>query len=412
MTINKNASSKIRLFFFAPDEYPSWRLDLSELFGVELAKKGIETTWSVWRDKPGPEGWFELYGQSAHLPAKREGRTMLARVLNQVFCNIADIRMFFHLLLKPRYDIIQVRDKRFFAAGLSLLAARLRGSKFTCWVSYPFPEHDLEKAKQTQGVMKFFYQVRGWLSGLWFYRFICQKADHVFVQSKQMRTDLNELYSVPLDKMSPVPMGVPKELTSWTSLHSTEVVSGRIVYVGTLIEVRRLGMIIDAFAKVKLKLPHAQLWMVGDGDVPEDRKKLEQHVEQAQLTDTVHFTGFIPMEKAWGMAASAEACLSPFYPTFVLRSTSPTKLNEYLALGRPCVANDHPEQADIIRESGGGLCVPWGDESFAEAIIWLLEHREEAEAMGAKGPDWIKANRTYDSIPEPVYAQYLSLLQQ
>jgi len=205
-------------------------------------------------------------------------------------------------------------------------------------------------------------------------------------------------------------MGVPSALLDWTAKHPAEIVKGRVIYTGTFVKERKLEVLIEAFAVVKQQVPHAELWLVGDGTVPEERKMLEQLVEKRQLTDSVHFTGFVPMEQAWSSAASAEVCVSPVYPSFVLRPGSPTKLNEYMALARPCVANDHPEQAATLQESGAGLSVPWGSKDFAEAIIWLLKHPREAEEMGRKGPDWVKVNRTYDQIAEKVFSQYVTIL--
>jgi glycosyltransferase involved in cell wall biosynthesis len=150
--------------------------------------------------------------------------------------------------------------------------------------------------------------------------------------------------------------------------------------------------------------------MVGDGDHAHERRDLEQRAASLGLGKSVRFTGFVPIEDAWSFAASAAVCISPFFPTKVLASTSPTKLVEYLAMGRPVVCNDHPEQSAIMRESEAGICVAWNVDEFADAIARLLEHPSEAEAMGAKGPAWVAANRTYPIIAEMVSRRYQSLL--
>jgi len=170
-------------------------------------------------------------------------------------------------------------------------------------------------------------------------------------------------------------------------------------------------MLIDAFAAVRQHCPHATLLMVGDGDLPGERLALERHAATLGLVAAVSFTGSVPMEQAWAHAASAEICLSPFHPNFVLLSTSPTKLVEYMALGRPVVTSEHPEQAAILRESMTGLCVPWGAMEFADAMVWMLEHPREAALMGAKGPAWVAANRTYPIIAETVWRKQQELME-
>jgi glycosyltransferase involved in cell wall biosynthesis len=150
--------------------------------------------------------------------------------------------------------------------------------------------------------------------------------------------------------------------------------------------------------------------MVGEGDTPDERFALESLVRSMGLADSVTFTGFVPIEQAWDLAASASVCLSPFYPTKILASTSPTKLIEYMALGRPVVCNDHPEQSAIIRDSGAGICTLWGAEHFAEAIVSLLDYPEQAEAMAARGPGWVSAHRTYTVIARKVHARYREIV--
>jgi glycosyltransferase involved in cell wall biosynthesis len=81
-----------------------------------------------------------------------------------------------------------------------------------------------------------------------------------------------------------------------------------------------------------------------------------------------------------------------------------------MALGRPVVCNNHPEQSEIIRQSGAGLCVDWGVKTFADAMIWMIEHPDQADAMGAKGPSWVRENRTYSIIAKNVMQNYQEIL--
>jgi glycosyltransferase involved in cell wall biosynthesis len=76
------------------------------------------------------------------------------------------------------------------------------------------------------------------------------------------------------------------------------------------------------------------------------------------------------------------------------------------------VCNDHPEQKQIIEASGAGLCVPWGVQAFADAMIWMLENPDHAEKMAKKGPDWVRKNRTYSVIAENVWQVYQRILKQ
>ena len=399
---------RIRLFYAVPDFFPGWRLDVGHLFGEQLAERGLDITWAMWRDKAGPFARTELHGQRVFLPRAFGKNGTVRRLLTGLARILFDTTLLLELLAGRRFDIIQVRDRRYLIAFLAWLAARLRGARFTYWLSYPFPEHYLELSRTGHGIKRAFQWLQG-ITSFWFvYRWLVHRADHIFVQSEQMKRDL-AAYGAQVEKMTPVPMGVPPALLEWSSRERAVTVPGRIVYMGTLARVRRLETLIEAFVRVAACAPNAALVIVGQGDTPSDRAFLEAEARRLGISDKVSFTGFVPMEEAWRHAASAEVCLSPFYPTFVLRSTSPTKLYEYMALGRPVVANDHPEQSVTLAESQAGLCVPWGATSFAEAILWLLEHPHEAEEMGKRGPDWVATNRTYDKIAPLVYARYQAL---
>ncbi|WP_310448392.1 glycosyltransferase family 4 protein [Thiobacillus sp.] len=400
---------RIKLFYAVPEYFPPWRLDVRHLFAEQLPKLGVDVTWSMWRDKPGACTSSTWLGQRVILPlsAGRSGR--LARIMSRLTHSLCEIPLFFRMMFGERYDIVQVRDLRYATAFLGWMVARVRGAKFIYWLSYPFPEHYLEKSRSGSGLSCIANWLQGSLSFYFVYKWLMHRADHVFVQSDQMMRDVSA-YGVPVSKMSPVPMGVPPALLDWLAENPTGVVPGRIVYVGTMASIRRLETLIEAFARVVAQRPDATLVMVGEGDLPSERAFLEQEAKRLGVSAQVVFTGFIPMEEAWRYAASAQVCVSPFFPTFVLRSTSPTKLNEYFALERPVVANDHPEQSAAIKESGSGLCVSWGAENFSDAMLWALNNPLEAEEMAEKGASWVRKNRTYDRISVDVLARYQGLM--
>lgn len=399
----------LKIYYSIEDNFPPYRVDITELFGGALASLGVDIEWYMRRVKPGGCS-AECFGdQKVHLPYFSGNKGTLWKVVNKLSFWLCDIRQLLFCLGK-QIDLIQVRDK-YIAALFGLLAARIKGVPFVYWCSFPFPEHYLELANNSAGFRRFYCGMHGRMGKWILYRFVMPLSDHVFVQSEQMKRDI-AAYGVPEKKMTPVPMGVPDTIFASAQGHQTGIQRGQIVYIGTLGAVRRMHVLIEAFAKVHARFPDARLVIVGEGDMPWERAALEQLAQQLGLDQAIRFTGFLPIEQAWEIAAAAQCCVSPIYPTPVLEAGSPTKLNEYMALGRPVVCNDHPEQSATIGESGAGLCVPWGVESFARAMIWMLEHPEEAEAMGAKGPAWVAGNRIYPHLAQQVWAVYSNLLMR
>ncbi len=396
----------MHIYYSIIDPYPAYRADLAELFGVELRALGLTTEWFMAAVGEQVGNASAYAGQLVHTPAKVAGEHRLLTKFRYIG---ADLRHMFGLLFR-RVDAIQCRDK-YVASIAGLVVARIRRVPFIYWCSYPFPEHGRLVAEGKRGWRRRVAIALALLRFFLLYKLICRAATHVFVQSERMKEEMHR-YGVPLSKMTPVPMGVSARIGNWRQTNRTLVDPMRVVYAGTLAAVRRLEVLLDAFAIVVKHIPAAKLEFVGEGDYPGERLVLEAHAARLGLSSSVTFVGFVPMEEAWARSASAAVCLSPICPNPVLAVASSTKMVEYLALGRPVVCNDHPEQSQVIAESGAGICVQWAAAAFADAIVHLLSHPAEAAAMGSRGPAWVAEHRTYPAIAKAVWRKYQSLLNE
>jgi glycosyltransferase involved in cell wall biosynthesis len=169
---------------------------------------------------------------------------------------------------------------------------------------------------------------------------------------------------------------------------------------------------VRCLAIVLREWPEASLLLVGAGNQPSDEEEIRAQARKLDVLDRLEITGFRPRKEALGLISEADVCVSPFYPTPILNSTSPTKLIEYMALGRPVVANDHPEQRLVLEQSRAGLCVPYEENAFAGAILHLLNHPEEGEAMGRRGREYVKTHRDYGRIASVVALEYRRIVRQ
>lgn len=380
------------------------RVDVADLFATRLANMNFSFDWVIFDPDPSP-AWkkTQWHCGTAYVIGRSRWTGLVGAVHTKWIEFIGDLRTVW-LVLGGSYDVVQVRDK-FIVGALALVAAKLRRIPFTFWLSYAFPESRLLDVAEGRGKMMW-TRCTGLFTGWLLYKIILPRADHIFVQSEQMRQDIAQK-NIPLTRMTPVPMGVSEELLT---LQAKKIEPDTIVYLGTLARVRKLDVLIDALTILKRHCPKARLFFVGEGDSPADRAFLEAKAEQCGVRDAVEFTGMLPRQEALAYAARGAVCVSPFYPTPVLRSTSPTKLVEYLALGRPVVVNSHPEQQEIIANSGAGICVEWSAQSFANAISMLLHDRSAAERKGAQGREYVRAHRLYADIARRVAERYRALL--
>jgi len=133
-------------------------------------------------------------------------------------------------------------------------------------------------------------------------------------------------------------------------------------------------------------------------------------IEKLSMEKNIKMTGWVKREKAIDYIKKSNICVSPYFPTPILQSTSPTKMIEYMALGKPVVANEHPEQKAIIDESGGGICTAYNENEFAKAIIKILSDENIEKSMGEKGKKYVFANREYSIIADKLDRKYKDLM--
>ena len=381
------------------------RVDVSDLFARRIAAGGFDIDYVIFsRDAASPWREIEWHGARAWEVGCSARGGFAGAVISKWYELLADLRTF-RMALSGDYDIVQVRDK-FVVGVLGLVAAKLRGKIFTYWLSYPFAECRIIDGREGNAKFPLVSIAGGHAAACLLYRIILPGADHVFVQSEQMKSDVAG-HGIPPHKMTAVPMAVSEKLLD---APKSPVDPNTILYLGTLIRVRRLDTLLEALAIVLRRHPDATLLFVGDGESPEDRSFLERRTNELGLRSAVRFTGMLPMHEAHALLARAAVCVSPFYPIPILLSTSPTKISEYMALGRPVVANAHPEQSRIIAESGAGYCVEWSAEAFAAAILRLLDDPAAAERLGERGRDYVRRHRIYPVVAPNVIAEYRRLL--
>jgi glycosyltransferase involved in cell wall biosynthesis len=402
----------MKLLYIVEDRYPPFRADVVELFANQMPARGHRIDWLMQR---GPDALAEAsplqwLGNTVHLTSRSRRKGLVGRLLNNLHGMLGDLRII-PLAFKGRYDVIQVRDK-FFASLCGLLAARLTGARFVYWMSYPFAESKLDQVRNGYVAHPRLVWLKAQGIRLLLYRIILPLADHAFVQSQRMKEDVAR-EGVRPDKMTPVPMGIRADQVGCAEdARAPDTISPVLLHLGVIMRLRQSEMMVRVLKRVRMSYPNAHLVYVGEGQLPEDRHAVEVEVVRLGLDDAVTITGFLPMEDAWEQVRRADICLSPIAPIPVFRVSSPTKLIEYMAMAKCIVANELPEQCQVMADSGVGRCIPWDEQAFADEVCRLLAEPEYARQMAAKGPEWVRRHRTYDVIADQVEAQYQAILQR
>lgn len=152
-----------------------------------------------------------------------------------------------------------------------------------------------------------------------------------------------------------------------------------IGYVGSLVTRETLE-------KGVRELIHARgkwlVWIVGG-----PQKWIDIYKRSAS-SNTVRFQGRIDAADVPSAIAACDVCVYPAPRTnhpYFLRDTSPLKLFEYLAAGRPVVCADLPPIRDVVDEESVRFFRPGDAEDLAAAIEDVIAHPEEARRRAEEG---------------------------
>jgi glycosyltransferase involved in cell wall biosynthesis len=152
-------------------------------------------------------------------------------------------------------------------------------------------------------------------------------------------------------------------------------------FVGTFGMWHGAPVLARAARRVLSERPDARFLFVGDG---RDRKECEGILEGRG--EAVRFTGLVPQEEGPEHLAAMDILAAPHVenPDGTRFFGSPTKLFEYMAMGRGIVASRLEQIGDILEDERTALLVPPGDEAaLAGAIVRLLDDAALARRLGA-----------------------------
>ncbi len=160
----------------------------------------------------------------------------------------------------------------------------------------------------------------------------------------------------------------------------------RVVFAGNIGAAQDFPTILSAAEKLA-GLPQIQFIIIGDGRY---RNWLKKEVNKRGLAATICLIDRQPIEKMPLFFSVSDVLLVTLRKDPVFALTIPSKVQSYLACGRPIVGALNGEGARIIGESGAGLCAPAGDaEALATAIrrIFQMSTSERIE-MGKRGSEY------------------------
>ncbi len=287
---------------------------------------------------------------------------------------------------RGHYDAILVFQVSPATMGIPSVVMKLvKGAPIFYWVQDLWPE-----ALVATGAVR-----ARWL--LWFVdllvRGLYRASSFVLIQSRSFRGHV-ESRGIRSDRIlylpnTAEPFYVPMAKHEAHSALAAVPGGFRVMFAGNIGSVQALPTILSA-AELTRDRRDVQWVIVGDGSM---RGWVAEEVQKRGLSTTVQLLGRFPPQEMPKLFAGVDALLVTLRRDPVLAMTIPSKVQSYLAAGKPIVGSLDGEGAAIIREAGAGLCGPAEDaDALAAQVLALASLESSARSdMGRRGREYFLA---------------------
>ena len=161
--------------------------------------------------------------------------------------------------------------------------------------------------------------------------------------------------------------------------------------------------LVEAFAKIYTKYPHAWLLLVGGGETLSDIKQL---VNDLGLNQRVIFTGYRSDIKEL-------LSLMDMYVLSTHTEGISISLLEALAMEKPAIATNVGGNGEIIEDRQNGILVPENDsDALAQSMATLIDNPELAREYGRKGRETVIEKFSLQNLVKEYEAIYREGLQR
>lgn len=242
-------------------------------------------------------------------------------------------------------------------------------------------------------------------------RFIYKKSDLILIQSEGFRRNVG-LLSGKEDDLRYLPNWAedlyrPIAVKDVVLPVENLPVGFRVMFAGNIGLAQAVPVIIEAAKKLR-HLTDIQWIFLGDGV---DRVHMERAAQAAGLQSSVHFLGRFPVEAMPHFFAVADVMLVTLRSDPIFAATIPSRIQSYLACGRPIIGSLDGEGQRVITASGAGFAGPAGDPVALAANVLRLfgMSREAREAMGKQGLEYYRSNFDRKVLVQSLEAQLMNL---
>lgn len=294
------------------------------------------------------------------------------------------------MLRRKRFDVIFIyAPSPILQAIPAIFLGWLKGCPVVLWVQDLWPESlSATGHVRNRTVLKLVERV---------VRFIYRHTDLLLVQSRVFEEPVRALASG--TPIAYYPNSVDDTLAVHDKVESPAVTGlgegFSIVFAGNIGSAQAVEVIVEAATLLK-EYADINFVMLGEGS----RWEWMRQEAQKRSLHNLHLPGRFPVETMPGFMQKASALLVTLANREIFKATIPSKVQAYLAAGRPILACLNGEGANLVAEAGAGLVVPAEDgHALAEAVLQLYHMpKKERESMGELGRLYYAQHFAHDML--------------
>ncbi len=189
-----------------------------------------------------------------------------------------------------------------------------------------------------------------------------------------------------------------------------------VVYVGGLSEAKGALIAPKVVQHVAQRRPQALFLFIGMFHTEFVKKRFQELIAHLNLEPHVEVVPWLPYHDMLHYVALARVGLALHQPVsrfFRVSKGNGRKFFTYMQLGIPIVGPSLGEVGRVVQEERCGVLVDTTDpQAVAEAILYLLEHPDEAYKMGERGRKAIQERYNWELERQKLLAVYRRALQR
>lgn len=163
-----------------------------------------------------------------------------------------------------------------------------------------------------------------------------------------------------------------------------------VMYHGSLVERNGADLAVEAFAKVRQNVPDAQLFIYGKRTPFLD--KVLQSAREIGVAESVKYFGAKRLEDVVRAIDDCDVGIVPNRRSAFIEITMPTRIFEFLALGKPVIAPRTRGICDYFGEDSLLFFEPGNCDDLARQIAYVFSHPAEVGEIVRRGQEVLRLN--------------------